>query len=134
MESRLITSDVSANFLSGDRLPSRRSHSFGIEADNFSVLVNFLSGGRLLRRRGGSFRIEADNYFLSGGRVLRRRGQCWRGGSRQGSASARPPPCLGVEADVGEEDLDKVQPLLGLLHVGHCSHPGPVTERNIHKT
>jgi hypothetical protein len=36
---------------------------------------------------------------------------------------------LGVEADVGEEDLDKVQPLLGLLHVGHCSHPGPVKER-----
>ncbi len=43
---------------------------------------------------------------------------------------------LGVEADVGEKDLDKVQPLLGLLHVGHCSHPGPVTGRKqyIHKT
>jgi hypothetical protein len=37
--------------------------------------------------------------------------------------------CLGVEADVGEENFDKVEPLFGLLHVGHCSHPGPVTER-----
>jgi hypothetical protein len=71
----------------------------------------------MLRRRGRSFRIEAGNF-----------------GVLANSTSVLEAEFLGVKADVGEEDLDKVQPLLGLLHVGHCSHPGPVKERKFFST